>query len=359
MLATTMHNDNSTLIREQVEQALSEQTPLCIHGAQSHHFMLPIYSEPSTIDMTQHHGIIDYQPTELNIKARAGTRISDIQQALAEQNQRLPTDFLRCAPDSTLGGSVAIGYTGSSRPFQGAIRDHILGAGLINGSAEILKCGGQVMKNVAGYDISRLLAGSRGTLGPILDITLKVLPAPETRQTLIFEYKENQAIQAMNQLAGQSLPISACAYLDRRCLIRLEGTESVVNWASQKLGGETLSDATAFWDSIQQQTHPFFQSTHPIWRVIVPATSNKLELEKHHQTMIDWCGGLRWVYADEITQSDFMHISNLGGYIESYRATTPTQPADMMTPLQKQMHRQIKAAFDPAQVFNPALSKFD
>ena len=359
MPVSPMSNDNTIPIREQVEQALADNTPLSIHGSRSHDFMLADYALPNSIDMTTHHGIIDYQPSELNIKARAGTRVADIQQLLAEQHQRLPTDFMRCAPTSTLGGSVSIGHTGSARPFQGAIRDHILGAGLINGAAEVLKCGGQVMKNVAGYDVSRLLTGTRGTLGPILDVTLKVLPIAESQHTLMFESDENQAIQAMNQLAGQSLPLSACIYLDQQLYIRLEGTESVVNWARQQLGGEILHQASQFWDSIQQQTHAFFQSSHPLWRVIVPATSNRLELENHHHSLIDWCGGLRWVYASEITQSDFIHISNLGGFIENYRAARATHPAELMSSLQKQMHRRIKTAFDPQHIFNPALSSFE
>jgi len=359
MVDSPMSNDNTTQIREQVEQALADKTALSIQGSRSHDFMLTDYTLPNSIDMTSHHGIIDYQPSELNIRARAGTPLIQIQQLLAEQHQRLPTDFICCSPASTLGGSVAIGHTGSARPFQGAIRDHILGTGLINGSAEVLKCGGQVMKNVAGYDISRLLSGSRGTLGPILDVTLKVLPVAESQHTLIFESEENEAIQAMNQLAGQSLPVSACIYLDKQLFIRLEGTESVVSWARKQLGGEDLDPVDPLWDSIQQQSHTFFESPYPLWRIIVPATSDKLELENHHHSLIDWCGGLRWVYASEITQSDFIHITNLGGYIENYRGANPTQPADLMTDLQKQMHRRVKTAFDPQHIFNPALSSFE
>lgn len=309
--------------------------------------------------MTRHQGILDYQPTELIIKARAGTTITEVQKTLAQSQQRLATDFPAYSPSATLGGAVAMGHTGSGRPFQGAIRDHILGVGLINGSAEILTCGGQVMKNVAGYDISRLLAGSRGTLGPVLDITLKVIPLAEQQITLVFELEENHAIQSMNTMASLSLPVTASCYYDQKTFIRLEGSESGLSQARQNIGGEELPESEKFWASIQQQSHEFFNVPHPIWRIIVPASTPELELEHKQQSLIDWCGGLRWIHAEKITQSDFIHITNMGGYIESHSGAQPTNPADLMTPLQKQMHSKIKKAFDPENLFNPALSKFN
>jgi len=353
-----MSNDNTKTIQEQVSQAVSNKQPVSIHGSGSHHFMQSDFSEQQKIDLLQHHGIIDYQPTELTLKARTGTPIIEIQQTLSEQNQRLATDFPIHEKSATLGGAVAIGYTGSGRPYQGAIRDHILGAGMINGFAELINCGGQVMKNVAGYDVSRLLAGSRGTLGPILDITLKVLPSAERQQTLVFELDENQAIQTMNKMAGLSLPITASAFFQQKMFVRLEGTDSGIKQASQALGGELLDDSKKFWGSLQQQTHDFFNVNHPLWRIIVPATTPELELEFQHTSLIDWCGGLRWIHADKITQSDFIHISNMGGYIESFTSEQPTSPADLMTTLQKQMHTNIKKAFDPDGLFNPAISNF-
>ncbi|MCK4710781.1 MAG: glycolate oxidase subunit GlcE [Gammaproteobacteria bacterium] len=353
-----MSNDNTQSIQQQVEQTLQQKRALSIHGSGSHQFMLPVFTEDQKIDMSLHQGIIDYQPTELVIKARAGTPVSEIQQVLAEQQQQLATDFPIYDNSTTLGGAVAIGHSGSSRPFQGAIRDHILGAGLINGSAEILNFGGQVMKNVAGYDVSRLLAGSRGTLGPILDITQKVLPVPEQQVTIVFDMQENKAIEMMNKMAGHSLPITASAFHEQKLFIRLGGTDAGVSQAQRSLGGEALDNSRHFWLSIQQQTHEFFKSPHPLWRIIVPATTPELELEFQHKSLIDWCGGLRWIHADEITQTDFIHIRNMGGYIESHRTDTPTNPADLMSTLQQQMHVKIKTSFDPEGIFNPSLSLF-
>lgn len=362
-----MSFDQTTLIKQQVEQAIKNKYPLIIRGSNSHAFMLPDYGPgygpeydgEQIIDMTAHKGIIDYQPTELTIKARAGTPLSEIQQILAEHNQRLPTDFPAYSPTATLGGAIAIGHTGSGRPFLGAIRDHVLGAGLINGAAEILSCGGQVMKNVAGYDISRLICGSRGTLGPVLDISLKVQPIAETQLTRVFETDEIQAIPSMNKLAGRPLPVSAIIYFEQKMYVRLEGAESGVKQACKTLGGDSLPDSAEFWHSIQQQSHDFFNSPRPVWRVIVPASTPELDLEHKQHSLIDWCGGLRWVHVDKITQTDFIHLDNMNGYIENHRGGQITNPADLMTLLQKHMHKKIKRAFDPKNLFNPALSNFD
>jgi glycolate oxidase FAD binding subunit len=355
----TMNQDNTPKIQQLVEQALGNLQPLSIHGSGSHQFMLDEFNEALCIDMREHSGVIDYQPTELTLKVRSGTSIQALKPLLQQNRQRLPTDFPMYSKDSTIGGAIALGHSGSGRPFHGAIRDHVLGVTIINGLAQALSGGGQVMKNVAGYDISRLLCGSRGTLGPILDITLKVLPQPETQLTLTFEQDEASAIRSMNQMAGEALPITAACYYQQQLIIRLQGTESGVRHAEQKMGGEHMSDDQQFWDSIQQQTHPFFANAESLWRIILPASTLPLELENDHSSFIDWCGGLRWLQCDTITQSDFMHIRNIGGYIESHKGAAPTQPATLMDTLQIKMHQKIKHAFDPHNLFNPKLSQFN
>ncbi|MDJ0880510.1 MAG: glycolate oxidase subunit GlcE [Gammaproteobacteria bacterium] len=354
-----MSTDNQINIVEQVEQALKTQQAVSIRGSGSHDFMLADYLENDVVDMTSHRGIIDYQPSELTLKARSGTTLKEIREVLGNEGQRLPTDIPLYEDQATLGGAIAIGHSGSGRPFLGAIRDHILGVGMLNGLGEVLNCGGQVMKNVAGYDISRLLCGSRGTLGPILDITLKVLPKPEHQITLHYELEENTAIETMNRMAGMPLPITACVFLDHRLYVRLEGNEPGLQQAEYKLGGERLDNPDQFWQQVQQQQHPFFiENQQPLWRTIVPTTAPKLELENHHEHMIDWCGGLRWIYSAELTQSDFIHITNVGGYVESFRGQTPTAPSALMTPLQNSFHQKVKTAFDPDNLFNPVLSNF-
>lgn len=355
----TMNQDNTQHIQQMVEQALGNQHALSIHGSASHRFMLDDFSETHHVDMREHSGIIDYQPAELTLKVRSGTPLSELKPLLLQNRQRLPTDFPIYAKDASVGGAIAIAHTGSGRPFHGALRDHVLGVTLINGLAQQLSGGGQVMKNVAGYDISRLLCGSRGTLGPILDVTLKVLPQPETQLTLTFEQDEASAIRNMNQLAGEAIPITAACYFQQQMIIRLQGTESGVRHAAQKMGGEQMPDDQTFWDSIQQQTHDFFSSANSLWRIILPASTLPLELENEHLSFIDWCGGLRWLQCDSITQSDFMHIRNIGGYIEAHKGAAPTQPATLMDTLQIKMHQKIKRAFDPYKLFNPRLCQFD
>lgn len=354
-----MNQDLTQQLQQQIEHSISAKKSLSIHASGSHQFMLDDYQEDHTLDMTQHCGVIDYQPTELTLRARSGTRISELRQLLAQNNQGLATDIPIYTDNTTLGGTIAIGHSGSGRPFRGAIRDHVLGATLINGYAELITCGGQVMKNVAGYDVSRLLCGSRGTLGPILDITLKVLPLPQTQITLCFELDEDAAIRSMNQMAGQALPITAAVFYQGTMMIRLQGTESGVRHAQQNIGGEALPQDQEFWDSIQQQTHPFFSQAEALWRIIVPSSASKLELENEHQSFIDWCGGLRWIHSDAITQSDFIHVQNLGGYIEGHKGAPATQPSSLMDKMQTAMHRKIKHAFDPELRFNPKLSQFE
>ena len=356
-----MPNDLTTLILDQVKRALKEKQALSIHGSGSCDFLQPEYKETLHLDMSQHSGILDYQPTELNIKARAGTPIVEIQQALAEQHQRLPTDFPSYAETTTLGGAIAIGHTGPTRPFQFAIRDHVLGASLIDGRAEILHCGGQVMKNVAGYDVSRLLTGSRGTLGPILDLTIKVLPIAEQSITLCLELDENEAIQQMNHLAGLSLPLAATLFYQRTLYIRLEGTSSGLQHARQKIGGELLENAETFWQQIIRHQHEFFQQSTALWRVIVPTAQASFKLEHQQDSMIDWCGGLRWVSADTVTQQDKESIAQCGGSFSAFRHQPDDSAlicADQITELAQQIQRKVKTAFDPEQRFNPRLSHF-
>lgn len=350
-------SDQTKIIVEQVAGARSQGKSLSIHGSGSHNFMLADFREDALqLDMTAHNGIIDYQPTELTLQARSGTPVAEIEKALAEKNQRLPTDFLCFKAQSTLGGAVAIGLTGCSRPFRGAIRDHVLGVTLVNGQAETIKGGGQVMKNVAGYDISRLMAGSYGTLGVMLDVTLKVLPRSERIDTRVFEMEENAALQHMNELAGKPLPIAAAIYLDGSLYLRLEGSEAGVAHAISRIGGETLEQSAGFWQSINNHSHSFFDDAQSLWRIVVPTTTAKLELESDHQALIDWCGGQRWLKSDTLAASDYEHVRNVGGYIESFRGKPPHQPESNLQPLQIRMQQRIKQAFDPDRIFNPVLS---
>ncbi len=354
-----MSTDSSQHIHDQVRAAISDARPVSIHGSGSHAFMLGDFAESSRIDMTAHSGIIDYQPSELTIKARAGTALAEINATLAQQGQWLATEIPVLGENATLGGALASGLTGSGRPFLGAVRDHVLGAGLINGKGEIINCGGQVMKNVAGYDISRLLAGSRGSLGPILDITLKVLPVPQKQLTLAFALDETTAIETMNKMAGKPMPVTACAYFDERLHVRLEGSQSGVEHAASQLGGEAVEDGAGIWAGLSNLSHDFFTGDATLWRIIAPATASLTYPDKDHERLIDWCGGLRWIKSSSLDQNDFGAIRRAGATVERFRGGQTTQPAQLMSAMQKKLHRRIKHAFDPQLLFNPVLSRFD
>lgn len=364
-MTTPTDQDLTQALREQLAEAVNARHAVSIHGSGSHDFMLGDFAEAHRLELAGHRGILDYQPTELTLKARAGTPLRVLREALAEGGQRLATDFPALSEDATLGGALAIGQTGSARPFHGAIRDAVLGVTLLGADGEVLRFGGQVMKNVAGYDVSRLLCGSRGNLGVMLDITLKVMPLSETSITLAFEQDENSALREMNHLAGQPLPLSAAIWLDGRLMLRLEGSAAGVEAAAQELLGERdgqrlePADADALWNGINRFSHPFFDGDTPLWRVIVPPATPKLELEGEHRVLTDWCGGLRWLRADALSEADQAHVRNAGGYIESFRGGRRITPAELMTALQRKLHRRVKKAFDPLNIFNPALSKFD
>ena len=361
MHTSVSDQDLATELQQQLRDAIAHKAAVSVHGSGSHDFLLGDFAEAERLELSRHRGIVDYQPTELTLRARAGTPLREIEQVLAEGRQQLPTDFPRFSDDASLGGAVAIGHSGTARPFRGAIRDHVLGVQLLGDDGEILHFGGQVMKNVAGYDVSRLLCGSRGSLGAMLEITLKVIPMPALTRTLAFEEDEDEAIRVMNRLAGRQLPISGQLYLDGRLLLRLEGSEAGVLQAARELGGETLdeTEAEALWQGVRDHSHPFFRNDEPLWRVILPTATPKLELEADHRGLIDWGGGLRWIHAAELGAADFEHVRNVGGYLEPFRGQRPGRPADLMQPLQRKLHRRIKKAFDPGNIFNPKLSNFD
>ena len=354
-----MSHDCGQSIHEQVKQAIGERHALSIHGAGSHAFMPGEFAEAQRIDMTAHRGIIDYQPSELTLKARAGTPIDEINRTLTEQGQRLATEVPVFGEGATLGGALATGLTGSGRPFLGAVRDHVLGARLVNGHGEIIDCGGQVMKNVAGYDISRLLAGSRGILGPVLDITLKVLPRPEQQLTLVFDMAEAAAIDSMNSMAGRPLPITACAYTDGQLHVRLEGSQSGVNHAARQLGGEQRDDGDEFWAGLSNLQHDFFITGGPLWRVLTPMTAKPLHGADAMPSLIDWCGGLRWIIGDALPGHLQQTLRDIGASAECFRGGQATPEAERLSATQRKLYQRIKIAFDPHGLFNPALSRFD
>nr|WP_188566855.1 glycolate oxidase subunit GlcE [Undibacterium terreum] len=340
-------------IRQRILAAGAEKTPLRIQGGGSKHWYGQAI-QGTLLDTRAFAGIISYEPTELVIRARCGTPLAQIEAALAEQNQMLAFEPPHFGSGATIGGVVAAGLSGPRRPAAGAVRDFILGASLLDGKGELLHFGGQVMKNVAGYDVSRLLTGSLGTLGMITEVSLKVLPRPFAETTLVFALSEADALMRLNQWGGQALPISASAWHVGRLMLRLSGAEAAVRAARQKLGGEGVDNADAYWASLREQTHDFFtqDDNRGLWRLSLPSTTPPMMLKG--KSLIEWGGAQRWLYSDMEPQAIREEVAKAGGHTTLFRGGD--KELGVFTPLAPaiaKIHHKLKSAFDPAGIFNP------
>src|SRR5277367_6345875 len=285
---------------DEVKQAHSRQLPLDICGGGTKRF----YGESATgtpLDVTGISGITSYEPTELVVTARAGTRLIELEAVLAQRGQCLPFEPPRFAAGGTLGGMVAAGLSGPARASVGSVRDHVLGLTLLSGRGEMLTFGGQVSKNVAGYDVSRLIAGSLGILGVICEVSLKVLPIPVDTATLRFELDERQALQQLGKWNSQPLPVNATAWQEGRLHLRLAGARAAVASACANLGGEQVApdQAQLWWTRVRDHSEQFFRLSdadagrgESLWRLSVPSASVPLGLSG--QQFIEWGGAQRW-----------------------------------------------------------------
>lgn len=261
-----------TTLVQQVSNAITSKQPLCIQGGNSKWF----YGQQckgDIISTKQHQGILNYEPGELVVTCRSGTRLTELLSALAENNQTLAFEPPVFSADATVGGLIACGFSGPARPWAGSLRDHLLGVKIINGQGEVMQFGGQVMKNVAGYDVSRLMSGSMGTLGIILEASFKVLPMPARQVTLEYESDEATAIQQMNVWSGQPLPISAACFDGDLLRLRLAGAESEIDACLSQLQPDKIADNNDFWQDLKEHKLPFFLSNKPLWRVSVASTT--------------------------------------------------------------------------------------
>lgn len=350
-----MSEDLSQALQAQVQAAYAQGRTLDIQAGKSKTW----YGNPTEgeiLAVAGHSGILNYEPSELVITARAGTRLTELEATLAAHGQCLAFEPPHFAETATLGGTIASNFSGPARPYLGAARDFVLGCKLINGQGEILQFGGQVMKNVAGYDVSRLMAGALGTLGVLLELSLRVIPKPETELTLVNTLSTTDMLQQANHSARLPLPLSGFAYLDGQAYIRLSGTEGAVKQASAFIGGTALATGTNFWLSLREQQLAFFQTTEPLWRLSLPADTGVLELAG--STLYDWGGAQRWL----VSNLDALQIRNTvaeyGGHATLFRRSsepTPVSPSifQPLTPELMHYHRQLKQAFDPKGLFNP------
>jgi glycolate oxidase FAD binding subunit len=355
---------------ERVQQARTEHRKLCIRGGDTKAFYGNAPSgEP--LDMAGLAGISSYEPTELVVTVRAGTPLAELEAVLAEKGQCLAFEPPRFAPGGdgpasglrggTVGGMVAAGLSGPSRAAVGAVRDHVLGATLLNGRGELLSFGGQVMKNVAGYDVSRVLAGSMGVLGAICEVSLKVLPRPAASTTLRFEMDQARAIRQLNEWAGRPLPLHASAWWQGLLVLRLAGAAAAVRAAAQSLGGEVLpADLAAdFWNGLRDHQDEFFvvagaalDGGATLWRLSLPPTAPPLALDG--DCLVEWGGAQRWLSATLPAATVRDAAAAAGGHATLFRGHD--RGAGVFAPLKSpldRIHRELKRAFDPDGVFNP------
>jgi glycolate oxidase FAD binding subunit len=343
--------DDTAQLHERVLSAIANKTPLQILGGNNKAFYgRPVIGEP--LEVAKHCGILQYEPSELVITARSGTPLSIIETTLAGQGQMLAFEPPHFGTTATLGGTVATGLSGSRRPYAGAVRDVVLGIRLINGLGENVKFGGEVMKNVAGFDVPRLQVGALGTLGVLLDISLKVLPRPEVETTLSFTMTEAKALATMATYSKKNSLISGLCFENDTLYLRLSGAESAIAKVREKLGGEILTPvvAKAFWLSVREQKRPFFQGETPLWRLSMAAATAQPKLSG--TWLIDWGGALRWLKTEESPETLFSAMSAVSGHACRFRSSLGCEFQPLTAALEK-LNRNVKQAFDPQGIFNP------
>ena len=337
---------------ERIRSAAAAKRPLRICGGGTKDFYGGALNGELLVT-TPYAGVVDYEPTELVMTVRSGTTLAEVERVLEERGQMLPFEPPRFGPASTIGGMVAAGLSGPRRPYAGAVRDLVLGVRIIDGAGRDLRFGGQVMKNVAGYDVARVMAGALGTLGVILDVSVKVLPKPPAEATLRFEHKPAAAIATMNEWAGKPLPISATCFVGDSLYVRLSGAEPAVRASRSKLGGDDVADGSTFWDSVRDQQHAFFAGAGPLWRLSIKSTTPPLDVPGPQ--LIEWNGALRWLAADADPALVRRLAAGAGGHATLFRGGETRAGAfqPLPPPLMK-IQRRLKAAFDPHGILNPA-----
>ncbi len=305
------------------------------------------------LDTRAYSGVVAYDPTELVITVRGGTPLAEVEAVLAAKGQMLAFEPPHFGPAATIGGAVAAGLSGPRRAAAGGVRDFVLGVRVLDGRGQDLAFGGRVMKNVAGYDVSRAMAGALGTLGVILEVSLKVLPRPVAEATLKFAMAPDEAIEAMNRWAGKPLPISATAHAEGNLRVRLSGASAAVAAACATLGGERASDggAALFWSSIREQTNRWFAGDEPLWRLALPSATPPLGLEGRE--LVEWGGAERWLRSRAGAPAIRAAAVRAGGHATLFRGGDKTAGVfHPLAPAIATIHRRLKTEFDPHGVLN-------
>ncbi len=346
--------DDSERLLHLVQDALARQQPLALLGSGSKHFLGPPGRGGTLLSVSEHSGVIDYAPSELMLRARAGTALTAITQLLDAQGQMLPFEPPQFGGQGTLGGALATGLAGPGRPWRGSVRDAVLGVEIINGLGQRLQFGGQVMKNVAGFDVSRLMAGAFGTLGLVLSLSVRLVPKPETELTRVFQLSPAQAQDWHLHLGRQPEPVTASCYDGENLYLRLSGSLAAVAAAASRLGGSEDPEQGAIWQQLRDQRHPAL-SQGPLWRCLLPVDAPDPWPGRY---LVEWGGRQRWLQAALPGPALMARCQELGGHASLFRAGSdelplPQQYQAQPDPVSLHYQQQIKLAFDPQGIFNP------
>ena len=314
--------------------------------------------EGDVLDTRALRGIVSFEPSELVVTARCGTPLSEVIAVLAEKDQMLAFEPPVFGGNATVGGMFAAGLSGPRRASAGAVRDYALGATLVDASGEVNSFGGQVMKNVAGYDLTRALCGSLGILGVIAQVSLKVLPRPAAQATVSMTLGELQALRLLNTWAGQPLPVSASAWHGNGLRLRFSGAAAAVAEAlehfAREYGATPLEArvAEAYWAGIREHADAFFEGDEPLWRVSVPSNAAPLALQGRQ--LIEWGGSLRWFRSEALAATVRDAAAKAGGSATLYRGGDKADGVfHPLPPAMLELHRRLKRKFDPKGIFNP------
>lgn len=342
--------DYSQTLAGQVSEAHGRRQALAISGFGSKAF----YGHPvegETLALQAHRGITSYEPTELVLTARAGTPLGEIETTLAAHGQMLAFEPPSFSLKASIGGAVAAGLSGPRRPWGGAARDLMLGCKLLDGQGRILRFGGEVMKNVAGYDVSRLMVGALGTLGVLLEVSLKVLPAPTVERTLTLRLQRDPAMRLVRELSRQPAPLSAACHLDDRLHLRLSGNDASVAAWHQQIGDDGGADDN-FWQDLRDHKLRFFANERPLWRLSVAPATPRLDCEQ--ESLTDWAGAQRWVRTHSGASEIREQVAKTGGHAILFRHGNNETPVfHPLDPVRERLHRGLKQQFDPAGILNP------
>lgn len=345
----TTEVDLTDQLQARVRDAADRGQALRPRGADSKAFYgRDIDAEP--LELGGHTGIVSYDPSELVLTARAGTRIRDIDALLTEHGQMLPFEPPQFSDATTLGGALSSGLAGPRRPWGGAPRDLVLGVKLLDGQGQVMRFGGQVMKNVAGYDVSRLMAGALGTLGVLLEISVKVLPRPPLERTLVLEKERPNALDLMRDLANRPAPLSGACHHDGRLYLRMTGNQAGVDEWSARIGGERGDGQ--FWADLRDQRLDFFRDQQPLWRLSLPPAAPRLNCEQ--TVIVDWAGAQRWVHCDAPAEQIRNQAAAHDGHATLFRHGD--HRGEVFHPLdavRRRLHRALKQVFDPHNILNP------